>query len=270
MSRFAKQLIYGSFYLAIILAIIWGLYRLAVPAPTCTDGIQNQSEEGVDCGAVCGKSCPVSVLPLTIPLSQVINYDNDGSDVIVRIENPNAIYGASLVPYILTVKDASGGVLATRRGTTFANPLEPHYLVFPLIGLSGTPVEADLQLDATGVQWAALATQEGTGVEFAVRQDQLIPSDSSLRYRADVVNNSKFDFDKVEVAVLLYDQAGNVVGAGSTVLSTLTAGQLRGTVIDWPFAIPSAVRGQAFVTTNVFDNDNYIRIYGSQEQFQGF
>lgn len=270
MSRFAKQLIYGSFYLVIIALIVWGLYRLAVPAPTCTDGIQNQGEEGVDCGGVCGKSCPVSLLPLATPSAQIIKYDNDGSDVVVRIDNPNAIYGASLVPYVLTVTDASGATLTTRRGTTFANPLEPHYLVFPLIGLAGAPARADLQLDTTGVQWAALATQEGSSVEFAVRQDQLLPTASSLRYQADIVNNSKFDFDKVEVAVLLYDQAGKVVGAGSTVLSTLTAGQLRGAIIDWPFAIPSAIRAQAFVTTNVFNNDNYIRTYGSQEQFQGF
>ena len=270
MSRFAKQLIYGGFYLAIIILIGWGLYRLAVPAPTCTDGIQNQGEEGLDCGAVCGKSCPVSLLPLATPSVQLVKYDNDDSDVVVQIDNPNAVYGASMVPYVLTITDASGNTLTTRHGTTFSNPLESHYLIFPLIGLTGTPAKADLQLDASGVQWAALATQEGTGIEFAVRQDQLLPTASSLRYQADIVNNSKFDFNQVEVAVLLYDQVGKVIGVGSTVLSTLTAGQLRGTVIDWPFAIPSAVRAQAYVTTNVFNNDNYIRTYGSQEQFQGF
>lgn len=270
MNRLTKQLIYGGLYLAIIILIGWGLYRLAVPAPTCTDNIQNQGEEGVDCGAVCGKSCPVALLPLATPSVQLIKYVNDGSDVLVRLDNPNAIYGAPMVPYTMTVTDVSGKELTTRHGTTFANPLEPHYLVFPLIGLTGVPTKADLQLDDSGVQWSALATQEGTGIEFAVRQDQLVPTASSLRYQADIVNNSKFDFDQVEVAVLLYDQSGKVVGAGSTVLSTLKAGQLRGTVIDWPFALPSAVRAQAFVTTNVFNNDNYIRTYGSQEQFQGF
>lgn len=270
MSRFAKQVIYSSFYLAIILAIVWGLYRLIVPAPTCTDGIQNQGEEGVDCGAVCGKSCPISVMPLDTPTVQLLKYDNDGSDVVVRIDNPNAIYGAPIVPYTLTVSDSVGKVLTTRKGVTFANPLESHHLVFPLIEVLETPARAELQLDVTGVQWAALATQEGSGVEFAVRQDQLLPSATALRYQADIVNNSKFDFDKVEIVVLLYDQAGVIVGAGSTTLSTLTAGQLRGTIIDWPFAIPSAVRAQTFVTTNIFNNDNYIRTYGSQEQFQSF
>ncbi len=270
MSRLAKQLIYGIFYLAIIVAIGWGLYRLYVPAPTCFDGIQNQGEEGVDCGAVCGKACPPALIPLANPTAQLIKYDNGAVDVLTRIDNANATYGATAVPYTLKVTDAGGSVLATRTGTTYVNPLEPHYMDFPLIGLTGTPVSASLQLDAASVKWAALTTQGGTNVSFAVRQDQLIPSANSLRYQANIVNNSTFDFNQVEVTVILYDQNGKVVGAGSTMISTLTGGQLRGTTIDWPFAIPSAVRSQTFVTTDVFNNDNYIRTYGSQEQFQGY
>lgn len=270
MSRFTKQLFYGGLFLAIIAAIGWGGYRLVVPAPNCTDGIQNNAEEGLDCGPVCGTSCPPIVLPLSAPTTQLIHYGNGTYDVLVTIGNPNAAYGAAQVDYTLVVSDVSGTQLMTRRGLTYVNPLEPRYMVFPLIGISGVPVTAELQFTPADVQWARLDVEGGLGVEFIVRQDQLVPALNSLRYQANLMNRSTFDFDQVDVTVLLYDQAGTVVGTGATVVRTVPAGQERGFVVDWPFAIPSAVRARAFVTTNVFNNDNYIRAHGSQERFQGF
>ena len=65
-TRFVKQLLFGGIFLAIIGGIGWWFFRLAVPAPSCTDGIQNGQEEGLDCGTVCGKSCPAPVQSLTV------------------------------------------------------------------------------------------------------------------------------------------------------------------------------------------------------------
>jgi hypothetical protein len=270
MNRLTKQLLYGGFFLLIIGVVGWSGYRLAIPAASCTDGLQNGREEGRDCGAVCGKSCPAPVRPLTAPSVQLIHYGNDTYDALVRLENPNTSYGAARVDYVLVVSDASGASLATRRGSTYVNPLEPRQMVFPLLGIQGVPAKAELQFTPGDVQWAALDVQGGLGVEFAVRQDQLASSSAGMRYQANFINRSSFDFDQLDITVLLYDQSGAVVGAGATVAKTVPAGQERGFVIDWPFAIPSAVRAQAFVTTNIFNNDNYIRAHGSQERFQGF
>ena len=270
MTRLTKQLLYGGFYLAIVLAIVWGLYRAAVPAPTCTDGIRNQGEEGVDCGAVCGKSCPVALIPLPAPEVRIIKYGPLQADTLIKLDNPNATYGTPAVPYTLTVSDDSGKVLLTRSGSTFANPLETHYIVIPLIGLTAEPAKADLQMDSSKVQWATLDTQTMSDIEFSVRQDQLVRTDGKLRFQADVINGSQFDFDQVQVSVLLYDGQGQIVGSGSTVISTISSGQLRGIVVDWPFDVPTAMRARAFVTTNIFDNANYLRAHGSQEQFQSF
>ena len=56
--RLVKQLLYGGVLILIIAgAAVW-IYRGAIfIAPTCSDGIQNQTEEGIDCGAICGISC---------------------------------------------------------------------------------------------------------------------------------------------------------------------------------------------------------------------
>ncbi len=269
MNRLSKQLLYGLVFLAIIGIIVWWLYRLAVPAPTCTDGIQNQGEEGVDCGAVCGKSCPPALIPLENNGVQLIHNADGYWDALAYLENPNGVYGASRVDYVFKATGAAGNVLATRTGFTYVNPAQPKYLVFPLGKLSTAPASAALTFDPTAVQWAALTVDAAGTVQFAVRNEDLAASATGVRYTATITNRSAFDFDSVDVAVLLEDAGNHVLAAGPTVLRTLTAGETRGITVDWPFAVPGATHVQTFVGTNVFSNANYLRTYGSPTRVQG-
>jgi len=268
MTRLAKQLLFGGIYLAIVLGIGWWGYRLFVPAPTCSDGVQNGGEDGVDCGAkACGRLCAPAVKPLDEPVTRLLENSDGSWDVLAVLENPNAAYGTARVDYVLTVSDASGTELAVRRGQTYVNPAQPHHLVFPLGKLGARPASAVLQLDQGGIEWAALEIDAAGSVEFAVRGDTLATATASVRYEANVINRSRFDFQNIDVTVLLYDASGKTVGAGSTIVRTLLTGEERGFVVDWPFAVPGAVRGQPFVGTNIFSNENYIREHGTDQRF---
>lgn len=270
MTRLIKQVFYGGIYLAVGIAICFGLYRLVVPAPSCVDGVRNGKEEGVDCGAVCGKSCPSPVQALqNLPIKLIAN--SDGSwDAIAHLENVNNAYGASRVDYVLRVTDATGATITNRREHTYVNPLQPRYLVFPLGALTAAPVSASLQFQPRDVQWQGLSVEGAGSVAFGVRSDTFTTASNSSRYEALVSNRSGFDFDTVDITVLLYNSAGTVVGGGSTIATTMRAGQSRGIVITWPFSIPGVTRTEASIGTNIFENDNFIKSYGSQERFQGF
>ena len=271
MTRLVKQLVYGGIYLAIILGIVWLFYRALVPAPTCTDGIRNGGEDGVDCGvAACGTLCPVEVKPLETTAPVIIKNGDGSTDVLIHLENPNPLYGASRVDYTLSVTSADGSSLATRRGTTYVNPAQPSYVDFPLGHLTSDAAKAELQFTAADVQWNALTVDAKGDIQFGVRDEQMTPASASYRYSATVINQSKFTFDSVDVTVLLTDSSGKLVGAGSTVMRTLATGEQRGVVLDWPFAVPGVTRAQAVVTTNVFANANFIRTYGVPGQSQGF
>jgi hypothetical protein len=271
MSRLAKQLIIGGIFLVIVLVPAWLLYRAVVPAATCFDGIQNGNEEGVDCGAAaCGVACPPVLQPLQATAPVIFKTGPASFDVLATLNNPNAIYGASRVDYVLTLTDASGQALATRRGTTYANPAQPRYLFFPFTGLSGGHASAQLQFTPTEVQWSALTIEAAGAVQFAVRSDTFTPASASARYEGVVTNRSTFTFDTVDITVLLYDSNGTVVGVNATVMHTLASGEERAFAVDWPFAVPRAVRARAFVTTNIFSNTNFIKTYGSPEKFQSY
>jgi hypothetical protein len=267
MTRLLKQLLFGGIYLVLFIGIVWGAYRLVVPAPTCSDGIQNGQEEGLDCGALaCGKLCPVPVVPLENKQVLLIQNSDRSWDAIAHLENPNGAYGARRVEYTLIVGDASGVQLAARRGTTYVNPAQPRYLVFPLGQLPTQPSSAALQFDPARVEWAALSVDAAGSVEFGIRGDTL-EANGVLRYEASVTNQSRFDFNEVDVTVLLSDASGKLIGAGSTILRTVRAHETRAFTIDWPFAVPGVAHTEPIVGTNLFANENYLKEYGTPQEF---
>jgi hypothetical protein len=271
MNRFAKRVVIGGIVLIIIGVPAWFLYRAAVPAPTCTDGIQNGAEEGVDCGvAACGVSCPPVVLPLGQQPVRIFRTGATSADILAQLDNPNTIYGVSRVDYTLVVDDASGQQLIARRGFTYVDPMQPRYILFPLTGLTGIPASAQLQFAPTDVQWGTFSVDAATNVQFIVRNETLTPKTDGARYTATVMNRSTFDFDTVDIVILLHNPHGDIVGANTTVAHTLKAGEERAFTADWPFAVPEAVSAESVVTTNLFENGNFIKTYGTQERFQGY
>jgi hypothetical protein len=258
-------------FLAIVGVPAWFVYRVLVPAATCSDHIKNGIEEGVDCGvAACGVACAPTISPLTQVAPVIIPTGGTDYDILVHLDNPNQTYGASRVDYLLTVTDTHGLSLGTRNGTTYVNPMQPRYLLFPLMNLTGVPASAQLQFTAADVQWNTLAVQAAGNVQFTVQSDQLTAASHSAQYSAVVVNRSTFTFDSVDVAVLVYNGAGKIVGANTTVLHTLAPSEQRAFTVTWPFGISGAVRAQSVVTTNVFTNANFIKTFGVPEQYQGY
>ena len=62
MTRFAKQLLFGGIYLAIVFGIVTGGYRLFTVEPTCGTASERQ-EEGLELRSGCGVlSAPVKPL----------------------------------------------------------------------------------------------------------------------------------------------------------------------------------------------------------------
>lgn len=267
MTRILKQLAYGIVFAAIIGLLVWPVYRLFVPAPSCTDGVLNQAEEGVDCGVVCGVTCPPALEPLAVEPVRLIQNGDGSWDAFVQIENSNTIYGAPEVPYTLTVLSADGSTLTTRRGETYVNPLQTTYLVFTLGRMDAVPTNAAIAIDPADVQWLSGSASD---TAFAIRNDILTPTEDRVRFEAVVINRSRFDFDMVDIVVVLEDNTGAVIGAGSTTARTLRADEERGFTVDWPFGIDGIVRARAYVTTNLFSNENYLREYGTQGRVPGF
>ncbi len=65
-SRMRKRLVLIILIVAIVVLIGVPLYFLFYKAPTCSDGLMNGDETGVDCGGSCQRLCTAESLPIVI------------------------------------------------------------------------------------------------------------------------------------------------------------------------------------------------------------
>lgn len=271
--RVAKQLIIALVVMLLFVGAGFAVFAVLVyEAPSCSDGVRNQNEVGVDCGGVCS-SC--IGLPQALRLrgeAVFVSGDRESADAAFRIENINPQWGATAVPYTVTLEDASGESVASASGTTFVLPFETRLVVEQAIALTrgGSPVRVRVDLDTPA--WVEVPDE--------VRDDQLVVTDATFRRfaqgpdlaeaRGVVRNDSSFTYDRIEVHVEVTDGTGAIVGLRRTEMRTLTPGERREFRVAWrvPLATKGEPRLEIVAATNVFQNENFVRLHGTTERFQ--
>jgi len=108
--RLAKQLIYGSVFAGILFLILLSFYNSNFkPAPTCSDGKQNQGEEGVDCGGPCADCAIRDLFEFKADRTQIRYFpaDPEGKTTVFYFElkNLNLNYGADFFYYYIDLFD---------------------------------------------------------------------------------------------------------------------------------------------------------------------
>lgn len=107
----------------IIAGIVIWIYRGSIfTAPTCSDGIQNQGEEGIDCGAVCGISCEQKYLK-ELSYSHVNIYRlGDQVSVYFDLDNSNQNFGLKNFKYKIDFYGFADKLLKSVEGQSFIYP----------------------------------------------------------------------------------------------------------------------------------------------------
>ncbi|MBX4211327.1 MAG: hypothetical protein KW806_00800 [Candidatus Yanofskybacteria bacterium] len=268
MSRLTKQLIIGAIFIILLGGVSYGFFGVFTSDPTCYDGIQNQTEQGVDCGVVCGVLCLPAPESLQVKATQLLPAGNNEYDLVLQISNPNTIYGSEEVVYDVILKNDAGQEVR-RHGLFYILPGQTRFIVESKIISTG-----HLELGQVAIsepQWYHMQGPEGL-VDFPLKREQYRKVRDTLHeFEGVILNNSDFDFDQVDLTVLLVGPDNTLVGATQTNIRTILARTERGFKVSWPFALPAAVqRVQVEATTNVFKNSNFLRTYGTPERFQSF
>ncbi len=91
MSWAAKRrfLILGTLGAVALIVVALALYAAFYHAPSCTDGIQNQGEQGIDCGGPCPYLCTALEQAPVVRFTQALPTPLGATDVLAYIDNPN-------------------------------------------------------------------------------------------------------------------------------------------------------------------------------------
>lgn len=199
--------------------------------PSCSDGIQNQGETGIDCGGPCARLCqnqvnaPIVLWQRTLPVSQ------GEYNAVAYVENPNPQSAAANVPYDFKLYDSKGILVAERAGT-FSIPPQEVVPVFAGAIQTGnrSPARTEFVFEASPV-WTRVSAAEP---DLQVTAQNLSLSGPAPLLTATVSNNSEVQVTNVPVVAIVYDAQDNARAASRTIVDFIDRHASAQASFSWP------------------------------------
>ncbi len=233
--RFFILLILGAVAVAFLALIsVATFYK----APSCTDGIQNQGETGIDCGGPCPYLCTAQEQPPTVLFTQALPNGAGRTDLIALVENKNADAAARNVPYSIMLYGADQTLIGDKSGTIDLPPgaTVPIYIPGVTSGKQ-TVANAFLDIAASAPQWFLMTSDPR--IVPTVSNTTLGGTASAPRIEAVLTNPSITTLTNVHAVVLVRGGSGNVIAASATVVPTISAQGQATVLFTWNSAFPA-------------------------------
>lgn len=262
-----KQFTIAIAFILIIAVIGFGIYLLVKsPKGTCYDGIQNQGEQGLDCGGPCGPcSKPENV---EIAWQNFIPTTEDNFDLVAKVRNPNGEWGAESVLYRFDLYDKNNELIGSREGKTYFLPQETQYIIEPRFYSTTSPAKIEIKL--RDISWQRLKDFEDLDLRIRDKYHQLV--DGKFNQVSGVVENkSSYDLNKIEVIALLFNEDNKIIAVGKTEMRTVLVAEIRHFEINWPYEIADEVVSYELKPyTNIFLDENFMKKHGTPKKLKEY
>ncbi len=211
-----------------------------------------------------------NLTPVQVIYAKLFNIQNNDYDFIAKVTNPNTDYGSPTVNYQITFSNSAGVQVGTKTGSFYILPGQTKYVIQTPIKFS-EPVALAL-MTIKSIDWQKLNPVAASGVNLFVRNPNFISVNQQgvfSKVGGSILNNSDFDLNKVDLNIVLLDQDNTPIAVNKTDLMTFLAKTTRGFEVTWfkPF-VGQVNRVDVEANTNVFENSNFLRLYGGQEKFK--
>jgi len=225
--RKRKKIIIASVPAAFVILLIILIVILSQPAPTCFDSKKNGGEEGVDCGGPCA-SCGIKyAAPLDVVLSEVLGASQNINEMVVKIRNSNADYGAKF-SYQINFISRLGEKLGQISGQSFILPHSDKYLIEPKISFLASELSR-LEVVITKTDWYPVTKSGADLFDIYDKSSRLLPAIESgyLEVAGKITNKTSHDFPLVELTFIAYSKTGRLLYAAQSEISNLKANEIR-------------------------------------------
>ena len=240
MSWAAKKQATYLFGTILFLLLVIGVptFLVTYKAPSCTDGIQNNTEDGIDCGGACARVCSFQAAKIIPYWSQEFQVAPGTYTAVALVENPNDALEAVAVPYVFRLRDSRNVLVEERKGVVY---LPPHTIV-PIFE---TGIQTKERIP-TITEFEFTKSPEWLRSSFVppnvdVIDRQLSNEATAPRLIAHIRNNTLETFLKVPVVAILYDDKDNALHASRTVIAQLPGTSDMEIIFTWPQPFPRAV-----------------------------
>lgn len=217
-------------FFAILIGGPLAYWYFSIP-PTCSDGIQNQGEHGVDRGGPCPLLDDDALTPPGLLWTRSFRVRDGLYSAVAYIQNPNPEAGVRAVRYMFRFYDERNVIVTEREGLTYIMPGSVT-AVFEGGIETGSRVVAHTYFEfLQPPQWERLSN---TSSVLDIQNTQISDTATIPRLTATVENTSVKELRDIKLVAIISDPAGNAFSASQTALTLLSPGQKEEVIFTWP------------------------------------
>ncbi|MES2315108.1 MAG: hypothetical protein V4524_04210 [Patescibacteria group bacterium] len=232
-----------SIYSSVVLLLLVGFvgvpaFLFFYKAPTCSDGMKNGNELGVDCGGSCQRLCASAFFVPSVAWTRLQNVAPGLYNIATYIINPNVRAGAAAVPYHVIVYDDKGIQITEYTGTVTLPP-----------GRNSLAFKGAVNMDQSVPAKALFEFTKAP--DWKVQNDPLVAvTIGNKHYSEDAtgaslsvpINNTGInEIGTTDVYAVLYDKDGNALGFSKTILDSIPGFGSTVAPFTWPVSFKHQV-----------------------------
>ena len=232
MSRILKQILYGLFFLTVLVFSAAAIFWRFLPEPSCTNNREDWGEAGVDCGGNCEQFCiPADLMALTATNIRVFNPLSGYIALWAQIQNPNPEFGARQFEYEAIFYDAAGVIVGRQDGDSFIYPGEIKGLaVFWENPAAGVVRRAEIAIGSP--DW--ISASEFRKPQIVLQGPQTAEQADKIEVTGRVENQDTVEVTELTIMALFQSSPNNPAGVSATRMPALGAGQSAAFSINHP------------------------------------
>jgi len=204
--------------------VAWIYWGVIFPKETCSDSIQNQTEEGIDCGVICGISCEQKYLKELSYFNVNVYRLGDFASIYFDLDNPNQNFGLKNFKYKIDFYGFADKFLKSVEGESFIYPGQNK----DSKGGSKKIIEAGLRIlgdirsvkvSFSNIDWRPSSEFRSIKLE---NQNMKTGKDGDFFVISGTIKNLvNFTVPQVVANTFLRDNSGKILGVSKTELSQL-------------------------------------------------
>lgn len=228
--RIRRKLFYLGFFSLFAIAVVFGFILIFKPSPSCFDGVQNQKEEGVDCGGPC-LTCVKEVKEPIVLWTRFFKTSKENSyNLAGLVRNQNYNLGLGVLTYRFKLYDERNILIAVAEGKTFLNPADEMLIFEPNIS-ANKRIPARAILELIPQNWKV---DENRFLRAIHLKDKKFLDEDFSKVEVIFENQNIFPVEGIQAQIVLIDENGNAYEASKTVIERIEGENLKKIVFSWP------------------------------------
>ena len=222
--------------LLVALYAVWASFFNA--APTCSDGKQNGTELGIDCGGSCSLVCLDTAHDPTVLWSRAFQTGENSYTAAAYIRSNNIGPGAKKVGYAFYLFDESNSLIKEVDGIVDLPPVAVIPIIAPNITAGNRTVSNVKFSFSEKPIWHKVP--EKSLPTIYISQQHIDPGGS--RVSATLSNQTLTDAKNLTAVAVLFDSSGVARAASKSFVARIPARSTQSVEFTWPTNNPNIVR----------------------------